>query len=79
MAFFSGMVGVAVFAFTAAMVCGVVFLILGTVYITPFCLWLGSQQGKGKYKHLDSRYFPKTFRYATHLYKHFLFHTELTF
>ena len=58
---------------------GTVLLVVGVLYIAPYSCWLG-WNGE-KYPEQLPRDVPlrKTFHYATVLYKHWIFRTELKF
>lgn len=73
------MLFVAVAALTIGLLFGIVFFIVGTIYIAPYSLWLGCQIAEGRYLEQKDIGLGKSFRYASKLYKHWIFRKELDF
>ena len=73
------MLFVAVTALTIGILVGIVFFVFGSLYIIPYSCWLGCQMAEGRYLDQKDIGLGKSFRYASKLYKHWIFRKELDF
>lgn len=69
MAFFSGYIGTIIFALCVGAGVAVAIFVPLTIYVTPFCLWLGFKQQNGRYKAVKLNKVTITARNATRVYK----------
>lgn len=68
MIFFAVVIHVLLFALCAGVVISVVILVPTAIYSIPYCLWLGFQMTKGKYKDKKNDSIFKTAKNATKVY-----------
>lgn len=79
MAFFITALHILIWALAAGFLVSIIVFVPMTVYIIPYCLWLGFQNNKGKYKELkDGNIFWMAVN-ATILYKSWIFHKSPVF
>jgi fatty acid desaturase len=69
MVLFAVMFKVIVFALCAGAAIAVLVFVPLMIYAIPYCLWVGSQNTKGKHKDKKDEAFKNTIRNATKLYK----------
>lgn len=73
------MVNVLIFGLCAGAALAVIIFVPLTIYIIPYCLWIGFQNNVGKHKDKKKEKLSKTVRNATILYKSWILHREPTF
>lgn len=70
---------VLIFSLCAGVVVSVLWFVPMSIYVLPYCLWVGSQQCAGRHLDKKNETIRKTARNATKLYKAWLLRREPTF
>lgn len=79
MTFFSTTFYILVLALTVGIAFSIVVFVPLTIYIIPFCLWVGFQNNKGNYRNLGQGSCFQMARNATSLYKSWILHKAPVF
>lgn len=79
MVFFTTTFHILVAALTIGFAVSIAVFVPLTIYIIPFCLWVGFQNNKGNYRNLKEGSFFRMVRNATSLYKSWIFHKAPVF
>ncbi|MBU5312218.1 hypothetical protein KQI38_09280 [Tissierella carlieri] len=68
-----------IFALCAGVVISILVFVPLTLYVIPYCLWIGHQQTMGKHKDKKKEGAFKTVKHATILYKSWITRKKPTF
>lgn len=79
MAFFATAFYVLIFALAVGFSVSIIVFVPLTIYIIPFCLWVGFQNNKGRYKELKEGNVFRMARNASDLYTSWFFHKTPVF
>lgn len=79
MAFFTTAFHILILALAVGFLVSIVVFVPLTVYIIPFCLWVGFQNNRGKYKELKEGSVFRMAANATVLYRSWIFHKTPVF
>lgn len=79
MAFFTTAFHILILALAVGFLISIVVFVPLTVYIIPFCLWVGFQNNRGKYKELKEGSVFRMAANATVLYSSWIFHKTPVF
>lgn len=79
MAFFTTVFHVLMFALAAGFAVSIIVFVPLTIYIIPFCFWVGFQNNKGKYRNLKEGSCFQMAQNATALYKSWILHKAPVF
>ena len=79
MTFFAAVFHVIIVSLAVGVAVSIVVFVPLTIYIIPFCLWVGFQNNKGKYQNLKEGSCFRMARNATSLYKSWIFHKAPVF
>ena len=79
MAFFATTFHVLIFALAIGFSVSIIVFVPLTIYIIPFCLWVGFQNNKGRYKELKKGNAFRMACNASTLYKSWIFHKAPVF
>lgn len=79
MTFFAVTFGILIAAIAIGIAVSIIVFVPLTIYIIPYCLWVGVQNNKGNYLNLQDRSCFRMARNATSLYRSWISHTAPVF